>query len=163
MRCARVEPLIERFVDGAVSLRDAREIEAHALTCARCTARIAAARRLSGALGRAQGVRAPRGFAERVMNEVYRQALAGHPAAGSQVPQRTVGKMYRRLGLSFMISAAVLSASLVIPRVAYPTLIGSRGPDAGVGGSAVVQSVIQGADKTVRGILGEQQVGGYGQ
>jgi anti-sigma factor RsiW len=163
MRCARVEPLIERFVDGGCDLDRARAIEAHALGCVRCTARIAAARRLAAALDRPPHVRAPHGFAEMVMTKVYREALGGHSAAEVRAPRRTVGKMYRRLGFSFMVSALVLSASLVIPRGAYPTLIGTRGHDAGVGGSAAVRSVLQGADRTVRGILGEQQMGGNGQ
>ncbi len=121
----------------------------------------AAARRLAAALDGAPSVRAPRGFTERVMNEVYRQALAGQPAAEAARPRpRADGRMYRRLGLSFMVTAAVLSASLLIPRAAYPTLIGARTADSGVGGSTAVQSVLHGADRAVRGILGEQQVGG---
>jgi anti-sigma factor RsiW len=154
MRCARVEPLIERFVDGDCDPAEKSGIEAHALTCARCTARIASARRLAAALGRAQVVRAPRGFNVRVMNEVYRQALAGHPVL-EEARALQLKPMYRRLGISFMVTAFVLSASLLIPRAAYPTLIGARGVDAGVGGSAAVQSVLQGADRAVRGILGE--------
>lgn len=68
--------------------------------------------------------------------------------------------MYRRLGFSFMITAFVLTASLVIPRAAYTSLIGAG---TGVGGSTAVQSVLQSADRAVRGILGEQQVGGNGE
>jgi anti-sigma factor RsiW len=162
MRCSRAEPLIERFVDGQCGPAETRAIEAHALTCARCTARIASARALVAEMGRAPAVHAPRGFAAKVMEGVYRQALAGQPAEEPRVPARTVNRMYRRLAFSFMITAGVLTASLVIPRVAYPTLI-ARGSEAGIGGSAAVQSVLAGADKTVRGILGEQQVGGSGQ
>ena len=164
MRCARIEPFIELFVDGGCDRTTAQGIEAHALTCARCAARIAVARRLASTLGRARVVRAPPGFTVRVMNEVYRQALARHPVAEkARVSERPVQRMYRRLGLSFMVTAFVLSVSLFIPRSAYPTLIGARGADAGVGGSGAVHSLMQGADRAVRGILGEQQVGGNGQ
>jgi hypothetical protein len=69
--------------------------------------------------------------------------------------------MYCRLGLSFMLTAAVLAASLLVPHGAYSMLIGG-GSDAalGAGPSAAVQNVLAGAGHTVQGALGEQQIGG---
>jgi anti-sigma factor RsiW len=165
MRHAQVDSLIDRLVVGACSPAEARAVASHAIGCARCTVRIATARRLSTALGSAPVLRAPPGFAAKVMNQVYRQALAGQPAA-EEAPgarRRSLSTMYRRVAFSFMVTAFVLMASLVIPRAAYTSLIAARGADAGVGGSTAVQGVLQSADKAVRGILGEQQVGGNGE
>jgi hypothetical protein len=100
-------------------------------------------------------VRAPHGFTQRVMEAVYRESLA--------VPtsRLTVSRMYRRLGLSFMLTAAVLAASLLVPHGAYPTLI-SSGADAalGVGSAATVQNALLGAGHAVQGALGEAHIGG---
>jgi hypothetical protein len=118
-------------------------------------------------------VRAPHGFARKVMDAVYRESLVGRTAVPSASARTTllsdavrasrpmVGRMYRRLGLSFMLTAAVLAASLLVPHGAYTLLIGS-GTDAalGPGPSAAVQNALVGAGHAVRGALGEQLIGG---
>jgi hypothetical protein len=109
-------------------------------------------------------VRAPRGFAGRVMDAVYRESLGARSrapeAAGPRVwPRATVSRLYRRLGWSFMLTAAVLAASLLIPHGAYPTLIRPGDP----GPSAAVQNALMGAGEAVQGALGEKQIGGSGE
>ncbi len=100
-------------------------------------------------------VRAPHGFTQRVMEAVHRESLA------IRTTRPTVSRMYRSLGLSFMLAAAVLAASLLVPHGAYPTLIGS-GADAalGAGPSATVQNALLGAGRAVQGALGEAHIGG---
>jgi len=121
--------------------------------------------------GSRETVRAPQGFARKVMDAVYRESLAGRSpgvaargallAAAVGASRPTVARMYCRLGLSFMLTAAVLAASLLVPHGAYSMLIGG-GSDAalGAGPSAAVQNVLAGAGHTVQGALGEQQIGG---
>ena len=46
MRHAQVDSLIDRLVVGACSPAEARAVASHAIGCARCTVRIATARRL---------------------------------------------------------------------------------------------------------------------
>lgn len=110
-------------------------------------------------------VRAPRGFAQRVMNEVYREAVAGRPAAaeaapGAPVPLR-VSRLYRRVGLSFMITAAVLAVSLLVPRGSYGSLIeAAAGKALGPGPSNAVETALSGAASAVQGALGERVIGG---
>jgi anti-sigma factor RsiW len=77
MRCAQVDPYIEAFVDGSLDPRRASEIAAHVGSCAMCAARARAAGRIVRSLGVEPRVRAPRGFTDRVMDVVYREALAG--------------------------------------------------------------------------------------
>ena len=105
-------------------------------------------------------VRAPRGFADRVMREVYREALSPRPA--QTVTSPTARRLYRRVALSFMLTAVVLAGSLLVPRGAYPTLIapGESGAALGSGTSAAVQSALAGAAMTVQGALGERLIGG---
>ena len=122
--------------------------------------------------GAAETVHAPRGFARKVMDAVYRESLAGRaqavrPASRGHIPagavrasQPTVARMYRRLGLSFMFTAAVLAASLLVPHGAYPTLIGGSDSALGAGPSNVVQRALLGAGHAVQGALGEQLIGG---
>lgn len=123
--------------------------------------------------GAAETVHAPHGFARRVMDGVYRESLAaralpvrpasrGHILAGAVRSSRpTVARMYRRLGLSFMFTAAVLAASLLVPHGAYPTLIGGGSDSAlGAGPSHAVQRALVGAGHAVQGALGEQLIGG---
>jgi len=111
-------------------------------------------------------VHAPRGFSQRVMNAVYREALAGAPAAepaAAPSPWR-VSRLYRRLALSFMLTGAVLAVSLLVPRGAYPTLISSSaGTSLGAGPSTAVQSALVGAADAVQGALGERVIGGEQQ
>jgi anti-sigma factor RsiW len=161
MRCAQVKPLVERYVDGALDDARASQIDAHAMTCPRCRATIQEARRLLGVLSAEPVIRAPRGFASRVMDAVYREALAGAPVRAERdgrLPAGAApGRMYRRLGLSFVLTAGVLAASLLVPRAEYPTLAESG---LSRGSSVVVRSALDGAETAVRDILREHGNGG---
>ena len=102
-------------------------------------------------------VRAPRGFAHRVMDVVYKESLA---AGRRPAPRRTASRLYRRLAWSFMLTAAVLAVSLLIPNGAYPTLVSTGRAEAGLGHgpSAMVQHALTGAGEAVQGALGEKQI-----
>ncbi len=113
----------------------------------------------------APAVRTPHGFAQRVMNEVYREAVAGRPAAAEAVRDTPVSpraaRLYRRLALSFMVTAAVLAVSLLVPRGSYASLIGAAaGKALGPGPSSAVQTALSGAADAVQGALGERVIGG---
>jgi len=107
----------------------------------------------------ARDLHAPRGFSDRVMNAVYRESLV--PVEPNAAPP-TALRMYRRIAFSFMVTAIVLAASLLVPRGAYSTLIaaGEGGVALGTGSSAVVQGVLLGAANRVQGALGEQTIEG---
>lgn len=128
--------------------------------------------------GARESARVPHGFAQRVMNAVYRESLAARPLPAAALPGRaaapgttfghtvsrshpTASRMYRRIGLSFLLTAAVLAASLLVPHGAYPMLIGS-GVEAvlGAGPSEAVQNALLGAGHAVQGALGESHIGG---
>jgi anti-sigma factor RsiW len=158
MRCAQVEPLVERYVDGVLEASAARQVGKHVRTCVRCTARMEAARSIAAVFAAAPAVRAPRGFADKVMDAVYRQGLSGTPRA---VPDR----FYRKLGLSFVLTSAVLAMSLFIPPAAYSALVGN-----GAAGTAfsrestgLVKGALDGADNTVRAILRQRVREGSGR
>jgi hypothetical protein len=121
-----------------------------------------------------QEVRAPGGFARKVMDAVYRESLSARALPDRTAERRqgslvesirayrpSAARLYRRVGLSFMLTAAVLAASLLVPHGAYSTLIGG-GPDAalGAGPSAAVQRTLAGAGHAVQSALGEQLIGG---
>jgi anti-sigma factor RsiW len=162
MRCGQVQRLVEAYVDGRLEGSAAAGVASHEGSCGRCAARIAAARRVHAALMGAPRVRAPRGFTATVMDAVYRQALAGGGEATGAKTERTAPlRMYRRLGLSFVITAGVLAISLLVPRMAYPTLVGGReaAPRFETVGDAVVKGALNGADDAVRGILREPREG----
>jgi anti-sigma factor RsiW len=161
MRCAEVRLLTADFVDGSLEASRARQVEAHAAGCLRCSRELAAERRVLEALRAVPPVRAPKGFSDKVMEGVYRQALAGATAAGREEThesRRFPARGYRRLGLSFVVTATVLAASLLIPRVAYPTLFTSG--DIGAESASVVRDAVQGADRAVQQILTDRNNGG---
>jgi hypothetical protein len=116
-------------------------------------------RRLEALLERTrETVRAPRGFSYRVMDVVYKESLVGRSqpaeaAAPRAGPGLLVSRLYRRLGWSFMVTAAVLAVSLLIPHGAYPTLVRSGGAE------AIVQNALVSAGEAVQGALGEKQIG----
>lgn len=164
MRCARVDSLLDRYVDGTLNRAAASAVSKHLESCPRCPGRLAVARRLAAALASGQEAAAPPGFARRVMDEVYRQALRGTPVStADQGMERDAREregrragFYRRLGYTFMVSAGILAVSLLIPHASYLTLI--RGQHPGLEpatGSSVVQNVLVGAGRIVRGTLGE--------
>ena len=160
MRCARVDPYIEAFVDGSLDPPRTSEIDAHVGSCARCAARVRAAGRIARTLAAEPRVRAPRGFADRVMDVVYRETLAGGPGASERVerPSRLPARVYRRLGLSCVLTAGVLAVSLFIPRAAYSTLASTSITGAAFSqeSEVAVKSALDGADNAVRGILRER-------
>ncbi len=150
MRCAEVGRLVDRYVDGRLVADRKAGLERHAETCAACRRLIAEARQLGRILASdAAAARAPRGFADRVMDRVYRETLwqpAARRGATAGAPQRG----YRRLGLSVMLGAVALVVCLVVPRVG---LIGTAGTSPADNGSVLVKSVLDGADGAVRGAL----------
>ncbi len=167
MRCAEVDRLVDAFVDGRLAAALASQLEEHARGCSRCGLSLARARGIREAFASAAPITAPEGFADRVMARVYRQALGGAPAipadanaARAETGKASAGRTYRRLGFSFMLTAGVLAASLLVPRAAYPRLLGSSGTGIARGSTALVQTVMAGAGDTVRGALGEEGRGG---
>ncbi len=157
MRCAKVGLLIDRYVDGQLPPDLVEAVGAHEQGCARCAHRVAAARRLAGFLETDHALRAPAGFHERVMDAVYRQALKGSPAEPATAAGSPSSKLrtYRRLGLSFMLSAVVLTVSLVLPRGLYPGLIRPESVAAGLsrGAPSAVKDALNGAGRAVQGTL----------
>jgi len=175
MRCARVEKLVDRYVDGALSSAMARAVAEHEGRCLRCAAKVRAARAIAAALAEARPLRAPEGLLEGVMGAVYREALAGSRdgesrreaagpeasrreaavAAGSQAASWPAGlsRVYRRLGLCFMLSAAVLVASLVVPRAFYPLQPEAVRDCLAPQGASVVKEALSGAGRAVSGLL----------
>jgi hypothetical protein len=105
------------------------------------------------------------------MEAVYRESLVGRHGTDAEkrhahtvpvVSRLDASRVYRRLGISFMLTAAVLAMSLLIPRGAYTTLINSGAEGAALGAvpSAAVQGALSGAGQAVLGALGERQIGG---
>jgi anti-sigma factor RsiW len=151
MRCAEVGRLVDRYVDGSLAADRSAGLERHAAACAACRRLVAEARGVRRLLATdATAARAPRGFADRVMDRVYHEALwkpvAAPRAAAASIPARG----YRRLGLCVMLGAAAAAALLVVPRAVVPGMSGSWALD---GGSAFVERVLDGADGVVRGAL----------
>jgi anti-sigma factor RsiW len=163
MRCGSVEPLVERFVDGDLDAATAREVETHARACRRCAARVAAARRLLAAFDAEPLARAPEGFTDAVMDAVYREALAPRDATRAGAARSLpVLRMYRRVGLSFVVTGAVLAMSLLIPRFSYSVLLSEQGIGAGFGkeGAVIAQGTLENAGQAMRGLMGGKDGGG---
>jgi anti-sigma factor RsiW len=162
MRCGNVEPLVERYVDGSLDAVTAGEMERHVRACGRCAARVTAARLLQAAFVDVPTAKAPEGFTDAVMDAVYREALAPAAAREDAGRPQPVLRMYRRVGLSFVLTAAVLAVSLFIPRLSYSTLLTEHGIGAGVGeGSAVIaQGTLENADQAMRALMGGNTNGG---
>ena len=156
MRCGRVDLLVDRYVDGLLPPDLADAVQAHERGCARCARRIAAARRLAGLLAAEHAPRVPDGFNGRVMAAVYREALKGpfqrEPAAE---PDLDRARTFRRLGLSFMLSAAVLIVSLVVPRGLYPIPLRPENVAAELdrGAPLAVKDALDGAGEAVQRML----------
>ena len=168
MRCAQVGRLVDALVDGRLADAQRAALEEHAAGCDRCARSVRRAQEIREAFRVAAAVRAPAGFAERVMAGVYEQALRGLPlSAGADVPHERVrvpagraALVYRRMALSFLLTAGVLAFSLLIPRLAYPAIVGREGTQIAQGSTSVVRGLLSGADRTVRGALGESATGG---
>lgn len=137
MRCGRADRLVDRYVDGRLDARAAAAVAGHAAGCPRCAARLAAARALAAGLAAEPAVRAPRRFADAVMDAVAREALRGGAGAWAAAPA------YRRLGLSVLLGAAALTASFFVPRETWAAI-------GGQGGGAAVKQALDGADHVVR-------------
>ena len=159
MRCARVDSLLDRLVDGA--LKRAWRAGSPRMSLLADAARSALRRQealpmswhpsprpgLPGAL--------PKGSCGRSTNGRW----LGDPCPADVSAEREAQRsgFYRRLGLSFMLSAGLLAVSLLVPRASYPTIIGSRAASAelSASGPSIVKDVLAGAGRAVQGALGE--------
>ncbi len=89
MKHDQLEERISAYADGEVTVKEARDVEAHLATCAACTTRLARHRALTAAIhAELPALAAPDALRERV-----RAALRGEPAgnpteAGTSVAQR---------------------------------------------------------------------------
>ncbi|OHD72583.1 MAG: hypothetical protein A2177_04575 [Spirochaetes bacterium RBG_13_68_11] len=150
MKCAEVGRLVDRYVDGRLAADRKAGLERHAEKCAACRRLIAEAREVGRMLASdAAAARAPRGFADRVMDRVYRETL-WQPAAPRGAAAGAPARGYRRLGLCVMLGAAALVVCLVVPRAGLRWVAGSS--PAG-DGSVLVKSMLDGADGAVRSAL----------
>jgi len=101
-------------------------------------------------------ITAPEGFRRKVMEEVYRLSMVGYPHLAAEVDRETQrGRSYRRLGMCFMLSAALLAVTLVFPRASYQTIFASKAvaADLSSNGARVVRMTLIGADRVVRETL----------
>jgi anti-sigma factor RsiW len=157
MRCAEAGPLVDRFVDRVLPAEHAALLEAHVAGCAACRARLEAARRLAGALSAERSadrrLKAPRGFAAAVMDEVFRQALWGPKPSAAPSRAAVPTRVYRRLGLSLVLSAGVLCAVLVTQPQLIPGLHAGHTAPFTRDGTGVVRAAIDGADQAVERAL----------
>ena len=147
MRCVDVERIVDRYVDGQLAAAATAGLEGHVRTCAECRQRITEARTLARLLAaEAAAIRAPRSFANRVMDRVWQETL-WKPAAAARDAEasRFASRGYRRLGFSVMLGAAVLITGIALPRAVG---LGAAG-----GGPAIVERMLSGADGVVKGAL----------
>lgn len=97
-------------------------------------------------------VHAPAHLLGTVMDAVYRESLRGVvEREAPEVPTRT----YRRMGLSFLLSAAVVAATLLVPAGTLPRVMQPDGVAVALGaeGQSAVRSALAGASALVRGAL----------
>ncbi|HUZ18626.1 MAG TPA: hypothetical protein VMV68_09565 [Spirochaetia bacterium] len=150
-----MDRLIEPYLDGRLSRLLQRQMARHIGGCSLCAGRLAEARRLSERALRAAVRTAPGTLAERVMNEVYREPIPGAPPS-TRRRRFDPGAAYRRVGLSFVITAIVLATSLFIPHGAYPSLVGVERLEQNLaaGQPSAVGRLFQSADQTLEGFVG---------
>lgn len=152
MRCGRVDRLVERYVDGRLPDGLARAVAAHLDGCERCTERVEAARAVVAAFRGLDAGRAPDTLSSRIMEAVDREeaALRGQPGG-----TRSAAPIYRRLGYSFVATAALLAASLLVPHLAYPNLLHPSllAASLGAGKPAAVARFVQDAGRGVGTVL----------
>lgn len=156
MRCNRVDRLLERYLDGVLTGRTAEAVRNHLARCPRCAASERLARtvaRGAAAADPAAGYAAPAHLAERVMAEVYRLPLPGGKLAEAGERSGVTGG-FRRLGLSFISSAILLAASLLVGRGGYSSVVdaGLLAADLGKGEPTVVMEILRSAGGVVEGL-----------
>jgi len=155
-RCVKVQSLLDRYMDGVLAPNVEQAVRDHLATCSACARSFALAQGIAEALASPAPLPAPEGLHRRVMDEVYRLAMAGYPhRAGADEKEAQRGRFYRRLGLCFMLSAAILAVSLVIPRVSYPTIFAGTAvaADLSSNGARIARITLIDADRVVRGTL----------
>jgi len=161
MTCQQVTPLVESYVDGQLPQELSASIRAHERACARCAARIRAARLLVRTLAAEPEPRAPARFEDRVMEAVYREALRGPALGGTASRGQPLGSAgqgspaFRRLGFSLVVTALLLALSLLVPRGAYPNLVESARTEMTGQGGGIVKNTLEAAQRAVQGILRE--------
>lgn len=103
------EDLLADLVDGSLSPRERRVLDAHLAICARCSDEVALAASARSTLASLVEVPAPVGLAASAIRE----------ATGARAPRRSAGapRWYRFAGVAAAAAAALLIATLVLPRI----------------------------------------------
>jgi anti-sigma factor RsiW len=79
MTCDGVEPLVDAYVDGELDFEKALAVEAHAVGCAACAARLEGTRTLARTMKTAPYFRAPAALAQRVRATTSAASATGRP------------------------------------------------------------------------------------
>jgi len=120
MKCSRATAPHGAIVDGVLPKRIAACVQEHIHACALCAARQKTVQRIHESLVVRPEVHLPEGFSVRVMNAVHEYVHTNQiKLAGAAKPLW----LYRRLGYSFVLSAAMLVAGLFIPAFSYTRLM----------------------------------------
>lgn len=110
MSCAELLATLQMYVDGVTGEEETRLAEEHLAECAACRERVAGWREVAKSLEGLAPVRAPEGFADRVMEAVRKEAeRTPHPlrAMGAKWPQ-AIGREQQALHVSWAWAAAAV-------------------------------------------------------
>ena len=152
MRCRRVDNLLERYADGRVGTSLARRIEVHLQGCEGCAAALREVIALAERLQAFPAATAPDDLESRIMAAIAREAALRDSELASD-RRAEVNPLYRRLGLSFVLTAALLAGSLFIPHGAYFSLVGSPAVATYLGPERGLKETLARAGGVVRGTL----------
>ena len=106
MRCAGVKPLLDEYLEGALTYGERRAVEAHLRSCARCLDELEFLKRYRARVASLKPVKAPRDFTTRLMKRLERE----EPTRGERdrAPLITPWKFRLSLGVAGLLAAAVV-------------------------------------------------------
>jgi hypothetical protein len=135
MKCHEAARLIDKYINNQLDSKASDSYITHIKNCSDCRTDLELARRLSaersGLEGRAR-FKAPDGFTSSVMSEIYGLKAERKPVSAGDSPKltfrpQTWKPVYSRLGLSLILTGAIIVFSMLAPLTgSYPGAISGR-------------------------------------
>lgn len=114
MKCSQADDLIDKYIEGRLSIESANKLEEHIKECDRCRRELYTRKSVYILMTNDRTIKAPDGFEKIVMSAIEgidSKVIWKQHAAG----QEKYNRVYRRLGISMVISACIMLFSVSLP------------------------------------------------
>lgn len=118
MKCRQAIDLLEPYMDGKLDTAPTEQVREHLASCSECSSEWSVRKELGDFMKSGGTVKAPEGFTDQVMAAIQATEPI-YPISKSGVAEAFQAVVFRRLGYSMLLAAAVMLLTINLPFTRY--------------------------------------------